>query len=475
MIVTCTSCQTRFRVSEDKIGPKGARIRCGRCHTIFVIGLEAPGDAAAAPPPAAPPWAEPARPPPIPKASERPPAPAGGALAGDPFAPGPLPQTALPHDPFSSPTRGEASLDDPFASAGTVADPFASHDGVAPSGQDAPGANLGGDPFELAGSRSNPVPGTLPAPLFPPTRATTDLTELLDGSASLGIDPGSLALEEREPRPPASGGAAFEQPEMDFGLSALDLVGNEAPGYHEDLGLAGPEPGERQPPSYVESGGWNGALAAPLTAEEAPLAPELAAPAPSVPAPAPTSASATPAPEPPAASGGGGRLVAALTNTLSLALLIAVAVALFLAWRGGVSARSMGPFARRPAPLVEALAVRGGLYDTAAGPAVLVVRGRVGARVAVSGAVRVRVDLVESGRVVATAVGLAGATATPEQVFETGAPEASAALRRALDGRAATSLAAGATEPFLVVFPPPAPDPRGLELRVAAEPQPAAR
>jgi hypothetical protein len=110
------------------------------------------------------------------------------------------------------------------------------------------------------------------------------------------------------------------------------------------------------------------------------------------------------------------------------------------------------------------------LYDTAAGSPVLVVRGRVGARAAVDGLVRVRVELVDGARVVATATGLAGAEATAEEVFGAVTPAEVAALRRALDARATTGLAAGASVPFLVVFPAPAPDPRGLELRVGAEP-----
>ena len=40
MIITCTSCQTRFRVADDRIGPKGARVRCSRCQALFVVRRE---------------------------------------------------------------------------------------------------------------------------------------------------------------------------------------------------------------------------------------------------------------------------------------------------------------------------------------------------------------------------------------------------------------------------------------------------
>jgi hypothetical protein len=176
-------------------------------------------------------------------------------------------------------------------------------------------------------------------------------------------------------------------------------------------------------------------------------------------------AEAKPAP----AQARGGRIAAAATSSFSLALLIAVAVALFLTWRGGLVGRLRGALGSE-GPAVEATAVTGGLYDTAAGAPVLVVRGKIGARDAVTGPVRVRVDLVEGTRVVATARGLAGAAGTAEQVYGAGSSEEAASLRRALDARAATRLAAGDSVPFLVVFPPPAPDTRGLRLRVEAEP-----
>ena len=35
MIVACASCQTRFRVADEKLGPQGARVRCTRCGVVF--------------------------------------------------------------------------------------------------------------------------------------------------------------------------------------------------------------------------------------------------------------------------------------------------------------------------------------------------------------------------------------------------------------------------------------------------------
>src|SRR5512140_2695001 len=111
MIVICTKCQAKFRVADDKIGPRGAKVRCSKCQTVFLVhpvlgtmpvtdgdgGHVAPkagpeGDAARAVPPPVPPPA-PARAAPAPS-----PDPFGGA---DPFA-------VPPADPFAPPAAAAA-------------------------------------------------------------------------------------------------------------------------------------------------------------------------------------------------------------------------------------------------------------------------------------------------------------------------------------------------------------------------------
>ncbi len=155
-----------------------------------------------------------------------------------------------------------------------------------------------------------------------------------------------------------------------------------------------------------------------------------------------------------------------------LTLLAAFAVAFFLVWRGGVGRRLTELGRGGPPATLSAVGVRGGSYDTVSGQPVLVVRGELLARSAVKGPVRVKVDLVRDDLVVATASALAGATVSPEQVHAAGSPAAVTALGRARDNRALAHLEPGTDVPFVVVFPPPAPEPRGLELRVSAEPVP---
>jgi predicted Zn finger-like uncharacterized protein len=37
MIVTCPNCTTKFRLPDDKVGPDGVKLRCGKCKHIFHI------------------------------------------------------------------------------------------------------------------------------------------------------------------------------------------------------------------------------------------------------------------------------------------------------------------------------------------------------------------------------------------------------------------------------------------------------
>ena len=442
MIIACTSCKTRFRVSADKIGPNGARVRCSRCGTVFVVSSSAisPG--------------------------------ARGDVVSDPPA---IPR----HDPFDPLDSGPLDPVAPAASAsagavppssGTLRDPFASLPAAAKP-EDPFGRDADWDPFGV----SEPGPGPAPQHPAPPAPASSrvDLTELIDDREQPRArpDPAPLALEESAGPPPRTAPTTYDGSDLDFGFGTPGAPGILRSGDpFEPIEAMSSEPAspDREPPRIDERTGSTPSPP-PHPGDELPVGPQQGV----IPAAAPAPAVESPAPSTPAGARSG-RLAAALTNSLSLALLIAVAAALFLGWRIGLVGRLRGALTRgTPAPLVEASGVTGGLYDTAAGAQVLVVRGQIEARAAVRGPVQVRVDLVAGERVVATAMGLAGAAATAEQVYGAGTAQEAAALRRDLDDRAARALDAGSGAPFLVVFPAPAPDPQGLRLRVAAEPAPA--
>jgi len=440
MIVTCSSCQTRFRASPDKVGPNGARIRCSRCEAVFVVVPEA----GAAPPPPAP--VPRAGPPPLParRPGVRATAPNPAAIRADPFAAPPA--APAPADPFALEERPAPRS----AAPSPPPDPFTAELAV-PAGQDDPfGLDLGLDPFGVASGE--PAAGGSSGASARVQRATADLAKLLGAPEEARSGPASLALEEREParRAPRS-------------APSLDEGGD---GGAQDDAMLGPG-----------LDGMTGLVEVPRTLAEVAFAAGLNVPAPSPPAAAPAErrppalVAAAVHVSPRRAFPRDRRIVSALANSLSLALLLAAAAGLFLAWRGGLGARVAGALEHAaPAPLTEAAGVTAGLYDTAAGSPVLVVRGQVAARAAVAGPVRVRVEVVAAGRTVAAAEGLAGATATAEEVFGAGEDGPAASLRRALDRRAAMSLAPGARTPFLVLFPPPAPETRGAWLRVSTEP-----
>jgi predicted Zn finger-like uncharacterized protein len=444
MIVTCTTCQTRFRVPEDRIGPKGARIRCSRCQAVFVVTPQA---GVSAPPPSSDvPFDDPF----APRPSAQPPVSAAGAAAlDDPFAaamsaPAAPPVPAAPVGPapgldaFGVPLASPPAQDpfteaDPFGGGGSGWDAFAPPPAAAPSAPPPAPAQIA--PPELPDLPSAPPP--LPIPSVPPP--------FDDGMVS---ESSGIKLEEPPPRPPEPD--LFGGPSLDLGLAGPDAPGEV--GLSELLADFGPEP---QPAPSA-------AAPPPEVAAPPPAAAEVQAVPPEEPESAAREPSAAPAPR--------GRLGQAMSNSLSLVLLIAAAAALFVVWRSGFAPRLVSLFGHRTLPAIEATAIRGGMYDTVTGSAVLVVRGQVAARRAVTEPVRVQVDLLDGDRVVASASGLAGVSASPEQIFGVTAPEDVAALRRSLDEHAAPRLAAGASAPFLIVFPQPAPEPRGLELRVAAAP-----
>ena len=377
MIVTCPSCQTRFRFPPDRIGPAGARIRCSRCRGVFAVSPrgEARADRGEQP--------------------EEPPSPVHAAPIPD--------QQATPA----------------FAAA---VDPFLADFGPDPFGPAAAGT-LAMEPGDLGAAPG--AAGALQAALVDP------------GPTSYGVV-ANLALEDHTPRPPPLP-TSSQRDELRFD-DEEETRGQEVPLPAAEL----PPPSSPPEVSY------------PLPADFDPSA-----------APAQVAAAGTEAVLAEGASRRRRRALAfgaAAMNALSLVLLVGLAAAVAVS-KGELGRR----FGGGGAEAVTTARVTGGLFDTIDGSPVLVVRGEVEARRPVDG-VRVRVALLDGGRIVATAEGLAGAAADPEQVFGAGTRARIAGLRGALDALAAGPLEAGARAPFVVLFPAPVPDLTGLEVRATAEP-----
>ncbi|MGB8932889.1 MAG: zinc-ribbon domain-containing protein [Anaeromyxobacteraceae bacterium] len=454
MIVVCSACQARFKVADEKVGPRGAKVRCSKCQTVFVVHLDlgvVPGDASPAPSTA--PAAElPARRAldldlePAPRPGVRP------VVAADPFSQGPVshaaadpfaPSTAAPFDPFGSapfPSAGPGARD-PFAAA----DPFASP----PAG----GGGIGSiDPFVATVSsagRANP--------------AMTDLSDLLGG----GGEPSPSGVLET--------GFDFVEPDLTLAERTAARPVSSAPmtGFGD---FAGEDPFS-EPGGGFEPGGFNGFG----EVHESFDAPAPAAP--TAPASAPAPAHAAPVLDAVADSQAAvgtrrrsSQLRAFAVNAVSLLALLAVALAFLAYWRGVRPGLQLltGPAAvlsgAGGAPF-SAVQVRSGIYDRSDAPPVLFVSGAAvsHASAAVPG-LRVRVEVVRKGAVLARGEASAGAVPTPEELY---ASRDAAGLAAAVARRVRTKLAdvkPGESVPFMVAISDYPGDVAGARLRVTVEP-----
>ncbi len=483
MIVTCTSCQARFRIPDEKVGSRGARVRCSKCKNVFVVK---PGPAGEQAPPAPDPLAAPAR---------------------DPFA-GPA------RDPFADSARDTfaAPPGDPFANPAAQADPFGEvrRDPFAAT-LPASGGSAGALPLpvtdlaDLAGPARETVPATrgsltalappMPAPAEAGQVSSADDLVLEEPSRAVSVAPPPLpraapafdfaaASDLAEPAPEEGAGQGLQ---FELGTPGTDL--GEAPGAAPESGLelgssangapggvdfAGADPfasaAAAEPPAPLP-GPMDGAAAKPRTITQ-PIVRVPASPAAAAGRTAAErlKAAAAPGAGPLSASLSGGRLTAFVANAISLAALLAVAAGLLSWWLRGAA----GPD-RVAARAVEAVETTSGLYETPGGRRVLFVRGQVHSRSAVPlGRVVVRAEVLRRGEVLARAEGLAGAVPTPEEVVRLANREDAARLRAQVASRAPARLAPDRSLPFLVVFDEVPEGLRDATVRVVAEPQPGA-
>jgi len=456
MIVVCTACSAKFRVPDEKIGPKGAKLRCSRCRNVFVVKREPAGAGKAAPLPVPPPL--PPRPPAIELALED-----GGAGKG------------ASADTSEAAVGAAVPCQDPFAAAQALPQPepppFPQE--ADPLGETAIAPVQGSGRHlavtDLSDLAPPPAPEPPPPALEPPplTEEPAPLPPEPPAPAALEFDRdfNAVALEERTP----ARGAGLEKAEP-IPMPGLDAFAGADPfAGHGEAGEPGPAMGEDLAGGFAE---------------------------PPPPAPPATVSAATPLSRPaarrvePAEIGPPGpiparrgRLHAFIVNVVSLAALLAVTLALFALWQGEGHFRPRFlrnlPFLAGPggvrgdAPLVTQ-EVTNGLYRTRGGR-VLFVRGRVEARSAISGPVRVSAEILRGEQVLARVVGDAGAVPTPEELQAVDGPEAARRLESQLASRAVRGLRAGESVPFLLFFTEVPPRPANLTFRVVAEAAPAPR
>jgi hypothetical protein len=436
-------------------------------------------------------------------------------------------------DPFGRPGSAPAPSQaaDPFAAAPPQSDPFGSADPFQATPAASPPA-AGADPFAASDPFTDPSGGGFgavdafvatvasPAPGLP-TSAVTDLSDLLGSSAP---PPQALASPAATPPPEPSG---ILDTGFDFDTSAapepaLEVEPRQAPPVHEpfDAGsdlaldertpdpgisvapmtaygdLSGADPFEDQGPALktppaphagidavdFDAFGSAGEAPPPAPFAFAPPAPARAG------APAPEAGAQAPAVEPEeevAAPPGGfrrtSRVRAIAVNAVSLVALLAVALGILALWRG---ARSGVGGILRPAAILggggaesepfSATQVRSGIYERPDAPPLLFVTGTAVSNAAGPvAALRVRVEVVRRGAVVARGEGRAGAVPTPEELCGSRDTAGLGAALERIASRAQPSVKPGDKLPFLVAIADFPSDVAGAGLRVAMEPMDA--
>jgi predicted Zn finger-like uncharacterized protein len=452
MIVACPGCSAKFRVADEKVGPRGARLRCSKCQTVFTV--QHPVEE---PPPPAPALQPRSGPPPLPRRTTldaraafevdlEPHLGAAAGLADDPFAPpaaagtggvklAPPPGGAPPADPFAAgaglefdapapppPQRAATAFDDafdPFAPPGpSPADALEGHGRAAPAAPDfrvGPGAGSLLSLEEL----TTPPARRLPVSMGPPPMAVLGATE----DPFAGVAPLDAGLSELDDGPRSTAAPATgSRP-----VAALRPVTDS------------------EPPLQLDPFGAAAVAADPLAVDE----PRRVA------APQPAEQTGARRAEVPTF-----RFRDVLVSAMALAALLLLALAILVVWRGGLSpAEAFRPSAilaalapRPPAGALSISGVTSGHYQREHGAPLLFVRGTVRSTSATPlEGVRVIVEVVRDGAVVASGEVPAGAVPGPEALH--GAADA-AALAKVLDEASRTSapLAPGASAPFLVAF-----------------------
>src|SRR6266545_4362395 len=312
MIVICTKCQAKFRVADEKIGPRGAKVRCSRCQTIFLVQAD-PGavlavDAAASP--AAPAVDLETR-----TSALRAPRPENPFAAPGPFAAaGHRPAGA---DPFAEAEGSRATLavtdlsdllgagPPPAAPAFEAAPSFDAEppafDTAPPSFDTEPSFEavpaldgsapaLAADPFDSAAA-----PLEAPDPFAAASGRRADLAPLEPPAPDDAADDGGLALEDRVTPPPAK--AMPREPAGAFdGSVSLEMPLPHGPRAPSDdpfaLEPAVGEPFDRGVFDFSSEPGGE-----PLATAAAPRPPPAAAPAPAALRAATPRAAARPRPQ----------------------------------------------------------------------------------------------------------------------------------------------------------------------------------
>lgn len=432
----------------------------------------------------------------------------------DPFAsataPGVVPQAPPERDPFAADPFGSLAgdVEPPPAAVPDGGDPFAGVDlglssaGAAPVSIGAVAARAepvhepSVDPFaglDMGGGGRRVAPGA--DPTSTPGPKPKDPYADVDFGDSAPPPPPPRAAPSAPPPPPpppsSSGPDPFGDDDPFAGLPTSPKPGPSANPSPMSGGLFGEGFGDHEDPDLgpaldLKSGTERAAEPPPPPPPEPEPAPVAAAPAPPPPK-APAAPVAPARPEKPRAS-----TASMVLNGLSGFALVLVGLVAFVAWRNegrldlrdlsvDVVLRAFGlDLSRAEGATRELVAAElsNGLYPRSGGKAAFFVRGRIENRSAVTQgpAVRVEVELLKGSTPVATAVGWAFVTPTPEEVHALVDAPSWEALASGLGAGRGAPLEPKQSAPFLVVFAeaPASLEELDIRVRASAAPKPLA-
>jgi predicted Zn finger-like uncharacterized protein len=455
VVVQCPTCQSKFRIADEKVTDRGVRVRCTACKNVFQV--KKPGSGAGdAPGPgttmdlsslgaAAVKSGGSGRPP------TGPVRPATGPVrpSTDKVQAG---GTRVPTDKVH-PAASRPSTDKVRSAAARPSTDkvraAAARPGAAQSDKDAARRLDVDDLFGMAELTGD-------APLAAAAEAAADRAPAASKAApSLpGFDDLELEFEEkpapktaRPPSPPPAPDDSLSVDPLQAVASALDV---DAPESSEPvLELADP---------FAAVGAADSRPA--VTAEERPaksseLRPRTDPVRPRTDPMRPSSKPVPPPPEEQEMAPGRALISSALTGFLGATLAIVVVIAAALSDENAAARLGFGTAAD-----VVATGVVSGIYDTAGGKPVYYVRGRVENRSdKVRGPVRVTAELVGDGAAEAKADAIAGSEPTPEDVWSVRSAADVEKLTRTLQSaRVERKIAPGASLPFFAVIPDPPAD-----------------
>ena len=429
MVVQCPTCQSKFRIADEKVTDKGVRVRCTGCKNVFQVRKQ--GAAGEAPGPGSTVEMSPLDAAALAK-------PKTGPIAG---------RTAAKPPPFPPPPPKGAGNGAPKLNADDLF-------GMAELTGDAPLGDVARPKTGPIANRpkTGPITGKISKPPPQPVPSFDDIDlEVADEPARPAVrsipppDPQPDRGNLPPPSPPPFDAAPAPQPN---GSAKVDPFDDLSIAASPEPSLETVTPAKRMP---------TGPISKPSTG---PIGQG------SKPSTGPIGRSSRP-PEPPPGSASRDLVSSALTGLLGAALAIFVVFAAALNEDGSSPWFGAGPGSAD----VVATRVVSGLYDTAAGKPVFYVRGRVENRGGKThGPVRVVAELVGESGALSRAEALAGAEPTPEDVWSLHSAAEAEKLVRTLDANPVERrVQPGASLPFFAVIPDPPQDLQTHRLRLHVE------